>query len=220
MPYEFFSPIHSNSIRFQFNAQSEINVWDITNIASPKKVLLNINNSDIYFDAWKEKLKGVTVYREGSRHPILSTEGVSLTDFQTAKNNSYRLANDGEEKTIMGDDIIKLPDGRLTTVYHYMNDSKTDDSKIKKTIKEEAIKLITTNNAKVSFPGFGTSSTTALAGDTTVDDVSAANLKTALEAGFGSNAVNIGDSNDTISIPGNLTVSGTTTTINTEAPPR
>ena len=139
MPYEFFSPIHSNSIRFQFNAQSEINVWDITNIASPKKVLLNINNSDIYFDAWKEKLKGVTVYREGSRHPILSTEGVSLTDFQTAKNNSYRLANDGEEKTIMGDDIIKLPDGRLTTVYHYMNDSKTDDSKIKKTIKEEGV---------------------------------------------------------------------------------
>ena len=95
--------------------------------------------SDIYFDAWKEKLKGVTVYREGSRHPILSTEGVSLTDFQTAKNNSYRLANDGEEKTIMGDDIIKLPDGRLTTVYHYMNDSKTDDSKIKKTIKEEGV---------------------------------------------------------------------------------
>ena len=33
--------------------------------------------------------------------------------------------------------------------------------------------------------------------------------------GFGSNAVSIGDSSDTVTIPGNLTVGGTTTTINT-----
>ena len=84
------------------------------------------------------------------------------------------------------------------------------------TISSSQASAITANTAKVTFPGFGTSSGTALEGDTTVDDVSAANLKTALQAGFGSNAVNIGDSNDTITIPGNLTVSGTTTTINTE----
>ena len=47
------------------------------------------------------------------------------------------------------------------------------------------------------------------------DDVSVANLKTRLGTGFASNAVSIGDSDDTVTIPGNLTVSGTTTTINT-----
>lgn len=47
-------------------------------------------------------------------------------------------------------------------------------------------------------------------------DVSVANLKTRLGQGFGSNAVSIGDSSDTVTIPGNLTVSGTTTTVNTD----
>ena len=60
----------------------------------------------------------------------------------------------------------------------------------------------------------GTTSSTALAGDTTVDDVSIANLKTALAGGFGSNAVQIGDSNDTVTIPGNLVVTGTQTISN------
>ncbi len=48
------------------------------------------------------------------------------------------------------------------------------------------------------------------------DDVSVANLKTRLAGGFGSNAVSIGDSTDTITIPGDLVVTGTTTTNNVE----
>tara|TARA_R110002012_G_scaffold7562_5_gene35286 strand:- start:25190 stop:26044 length:855 start_codon:yes stop_codon:yes gene_type:complete len=53
------------------------------------------------------------------------------------------------------------------------------------------------------------------------DDVSVANLKTALASGFGSDAVQIGDANDVVTIgkdlivTGDLTVSGDTTTINT-----
>tara|TARA_R110002020_G_scaffold94662_1_gene227545 strand:+ start:3522 stop:5534 length:2013 start_codon:yes stop_codon:yes gene_type:complete len=52
------------------------------------------------------------------------------------------------------------------------------------------------------------------------DDVSVANLKTALAGGFGSNAVTIGDSNDVVTVgndlvvTGDLTVSGDTTTLN------
>ena len=46
------------------------------------------------------------------------------------------------------------------------------------------------------------------------DDVSVANLKTRLAGGFGSNAVQIGDSNDTVTIAGNLVVSGDTVTAN------
>ena len=48
----------------------------------------------------------------------------------------------------------------------------------------------------------------------TYDDVSVANLKTRLAGGFGSNAVTIGDSSDTVTIPGNLVVSGTQTISN------
>jgi len=65
----------------------------------------------------------------------------------------------------------------------------------------------------------GTSSTTALAGNTAVDDVSVANLKTALGSNLGSTT--IGDSNDTITVgndlivTGDLTVNGDTTTVNT-----
>jgi hypothetical protein len=48
----------------------------------------------------------------------------------------------------------------------------------------------------------------------TYDDVSVANLKIALAGGFGSNAVQIGDSTDTVTIPGNLVVTGTQTISN------
>ena len=66
----------------------------------------------------------------------------------------------------------------------------------------------------------GTTSSTALAGDTTVDNVSIANLKTKLAGGFASNAVTIGDSSDVVTIgndliiTGDLTVSGDTITAN------
>jgi len=54
----------------------------------------------------------------------------------------------------------------------------------------------------------GRTADTALAGITTVDDVSVANLKTRLAGGFGSNAVTIGDSDDTVTIAGNLNIAG------------
>lgn len=60
----------------------------------------------------------------------------------------------------------------------------------------------------------GTSASTALAGNTTVDNVSVTNLKSALASDMGG-TFTVGDSNDTLNIAGNLTVSGTTTTINT-----
>ena len=62
----------------------------------------------------------------------------------------------------------------------------------------------------------GTTAGTALEGDTVIDDVSVARLKTRLAGGFGSNAVQIGDSTDTVTIPGELVVTGTITTNNVE----
>jgi len=79
--------------------------------------------SDIYLKARKKVLKGVTIYRDGSRFPILSTE-TELTEFQKIKENEFKISVDGDEIiTANGEEIIKLPDGTLTTVYHYMKNS-------------------------------------------------------------------------------------------------
>ena len=82
--------------------------------------------SDIYLQAWQAKLKGVTIYRDGSRFPILSTNENELTDFQKNKDKEFEITNNNNETIkAKGDEIIKLPDGTLTTMYHYMKNSET-----------------------------------------------------------------------------------------------
>ena len=75
---------------------------------------------------------------------------------------------------------------------------------------------IATNNSKVTFPGLGTSSSTALAGNTAVDNVSKANVISVLATLDSNDTLNIGDGDDDTSvvIRGNLQVDGTTTTVN------
>lgn len=91
--------------------------------------------SDIYLQAWKAKLKGVTIYRDGSRFPILSTNENELTDFQKNKDKEFEITNNNNETIkAKGDEIIKLPDGTLTTMYHYMKNSET---KIEEIIESE-----------------------------------------------------------------------------------
>jgi ribonucleoside-diphosphate reductase alpha chain len=97
--------------------------------------------SDIYLKAWKEKLKGVTIYRDGSRFPILSTEG-KLSDFQKNKEKQFKITNENNEDIVAkGDDIIKLPDGSLTTMYHYVKNSDTQIEEILTSKKFENIDL-------------------------------------------------------------------------------
>ena len=79
--------------------------------------------SDIYMKAWKNKLKGVTIYRDGSRFPILSVEG-DATEFQKNKIKKYTITDENDEKIeISADEIIKMPDGSLTTIYHFLKNS-------------------------------------------------------------------------------------------------
>ena len=108
--------------------------------------------SNIYLESWKNKLKGVTIYRDGSRFPILSTES-QLTNFQTEKEKEFKMEDEnGNEVFVKGDDIMKLPDGTLTTMYHYL---KNSNKNIKEVLSKEkfedidaAIKL--NPNAKIS----------------------------------------------------------------------
>ena len=95
--------------------------------------------SDIYIQAWKNKLKGVTIYRDGSRFPILSTEG-ELTEFQEKKDRKFVITNDdGEEVEVNGDDIMKLPDGSLVTMYHYLKNSNTGIEEVLSNTKFEDV---------------------------------------------------------------------------------
>ena len=70
-------------------------------------------------------------------------------------------------------------------------------------------------NQVLKTDGAGVLSWVAQTTDTN-DDVSVVNLKTRLAGGFADNAVSIGDSNDVVTIPGSLVVTGTTTTNNVE----
>ena len=80
----------------------------------------------------------------------------------------------------------------------------------------------TVTTTAITLPSLGTSATTALAGNTDVQNVSNAHLLTALanlesSGGSADQNITIGtDSGDTFIISGNLTVSGTTTTVNSE----
>jgi ribonucleoside-diphosphate reductase alpha chain len=89
--------------------------------------------SDIYIRAWKNNLKGVTIFRDGSRSPILSVEN-EVTKYQEMKTKSYSVVQEnGEIMEMSGDDIFKLPDGKLTTMYHYLKSMKSDDNDDKMT---------------------------------------------------------------------------------------
>ena len=101
--------------------------------------------SDIYFMAWQKKLKGVTIYRDGSRFPILSVEN-KLTKFQTYKDKKFEILDDEGEKIIVtGDHVMKSEDGRLTTLYHYINSESKNQSNINHNV--ETKKLEKSKNA-------------------------------------------------------------------------
>ncbi len=129
LPPHFFRSAHhidgNKRIEIQGHCQKYVDHSISSTVNLPETIEPEVI-SDIYLNAWKRGLKGITVYRDGSRYPILSVEGEE-TEFQRMKEKFFKilLENDEQEVTLRGDDIIVTPDDRLTTVYHYLK-SKTN----------------------------------------------------------------------------------------------
>ena len=124
LPEYFFRTAHSIIPEKRVKLQGIIQKYIDHSISSTINLAEDVEPeviSDIYFMAWQKKLKGVTIYRDGSRFPILSVEN-KLTKFQTYKDKQFEIIDeDGDKNVVNGDHVIKADNGRLTTLYHYMH---------------------------------------------------------------------------------------------------
>ncbi len=123
LPSYFFRTAHHITPQMRVKIQGIAQKYVDHSISSTVNLAEDIDPetiSEIYLKAWKNRLKGITVYRDGSRYPILSIEGEE-TDFQRFKKKSFKLNDGGKEKIISGDEVLVTASGRLTTIYHGKN---------------------------------------------------------------------------------------------------
>lgn len=142
----------------------------------------------------------------------------TLLSFGSGQNGTFTLNQSGDKSFTINHDAVSATNvsGTATTLgfgesFNNVSTSYTSEGHVN-----------TVTTTSITLPSLGTSATTALAGNTTVNDISNANLLTRLanlesSGGSANENITIGkDAGDTIVITGNLTVSGTTTTVNSE----
>ncbi len=131
LPRSFFKTAyeisHEKRIQIQSICQNFVDHSISSTINLPEEVEPE-KISTIYLDAWKHGLKGITIYRDGSRFPILTQEK-EKSKFQEYKEKFFKMKlSQDEEVEFSGDEIMKLPDGTLTTPFHYFLKMGIDNS--------------------------------------------------------------------------------------------
>ncbi len=128
LPPHFFRTAHHVRPEFRIKMQATCQKYIDHSISSTINLPEDVHPetlSKIYFMAWKEGLKGVTIYRAGSRFPILSVDG-EKTEFQRFREKIFvvRDKKTGKSFEITGDEPIVLSDGTLSTIYHLAKEKK------------------------------------------------------------------------------------------------
>ena len=126
LPTFFFRTAHYIKPEKRVEIQSIVQRYIDQSISSTVNLPEDINPeiiSTVYLDAWQKKIKGITIYRDGSRYPILSVE-TQASEFQRVRAKTFEITitdmHTGmiSQKIAMGDEIIALASGILTTPYH------------------------------------------------------------------------------------------------------
>lgn len=133
LPGYFFRTAHHINPQKRVEIQGRCQNYVDHSISSTVNLPENVEPekiSDVYLNAWKRGLKGITIYRDGSRFPILSVD-TEKTEFQEAKDKKFTLKIGAETMEVNGDEVLALPTGELTTVYHYVTEHKKKNQFIK-----------------------------------------------------------------------------------------
>lgn len=121
LPAYFFRTAHRINAARRVDIQGRVQRYVDHSISSTINLPEDVHPEligDIYLDAWRKGLKGVTVYRDGSRVPILSVEGKE-TEFQQFCKKRFRATDStGAVREFSGDEVLRLGDGTLTTPWH------------------------------------------------------------------------------------------------------
>ncbi|MEM5843224.1 MAG: adenosylcobalamin-dependent ribonucleoside-diphosphate reductase [Candidatus Aenigmatarchaeota archaeon] len=124
LPKCFFKTAHTidpfKRVEIQAIAQKYVDHSISSTINLPEDIHPEII-SDLYIYAWKKGLKGVTIYREGSRFPILM-EMKDKSDFEKIASKTFEIEDEnGKKYKVKGDDIIII-NNRMTTIYHLIKE--------------------------------------------------------------------------------------------------
>jgi len=124
LPDPFFRTAHHISPDKRIEIQSVCQKYVDHSISSTINLSEDIEPeviSNIYLKAWEQGLKGVTVYRDGSRFPILTADN-KPSEFQAFKEKKFEVEAGQEKRVFFGDEVMRMPDGTLTTPFHYFRE--------------------------------------------------------------------------------------------------
>lgn len=161
-PFDFYSPIQGNSVTFDFSGSSTPNVWEITNVTSPKLVDIENNNNifSMNVDLPIDTLARFILFQDNDVSSILNMEIINGHTFTQLRNN-----NSGVDHIIIGPKEFEtvsqpLVDHRgsskfvsLETIYNEFSGGNADPTAIRRFLQWTQEEWSTPNPQFVLFMG-------------------------------------------------------------------